>query len=71
MSTYEIARSSITSALEEAAANAIPENDLLHAMLVSLVEIYKAKRGIEDTREALQFQAENLTGDEDFAFMRP
>jgi len=70
-SSHEIARLCIDKALLEASREGIAERDGLHALLVRLVEVYKDKQGIEDTRQALEFQAENLQGDEDYAFMRP
>jgi len=71
MSAYSIAREHLDAALGTAERAGIPRADALHALLVSLVERYKAERGLESTQAALDFQMRNLSDDEDYAFMRP
>jgi len=71
MSAYSIAREHLASALDTAERAGIPRGDALHALLVSLVERYKADQGIATTQAALDFQMRNLSDDEDYAFMRP
>lgn len=71
MSAYNLARDSINSAFEMATADGIEPTDMAHALLVSLIESYKALRGSEDVRQALEFQLNNLSDDLDYEFMRP
>jgi hypothetical protein len=71
VSAYSIARDAVDRVLEAAAGEGIRPPDALHALLVTLVERYKASQGMETTRAALDFQMRNLSDDEDDAFMRP
>jgi hypothetical protein len=71
MSAYSIAKTHVDLALKEAAAARIPTADALHAVLVTVVQAYKAARGIPSTKQALEFQANNLADDQDYEFMRP
>ncbi len=71
MSAYTIAREQIEAALAAGTGAGHSRGDILHALLVKVVEGYKTERGPEDTRAALDFQARNLADDEDYAFMRP
>ena len=71
MSAHSIAKSHVAAVVAEATAARIPTGDALHALLVNVVEAYKASRGIADTRNALEFQMNNLSDDIDYAFMRP
>jgi hypothetical protein len=71
MSAHSIAQRHIEAVLEESAKQHIEPGDALHALLVALVQAYKAARGIPDTRHALEFQMNNLADDLDYEFMRP
>jgi hypothetical protein len=71
MSAYSIARTHVDLALAAAETEGIRAPDALHALLVTIVERYKASQGIATTQAALDFQMRNLGDDEDYAFMRP
>jgi hypothetical protein len=71
MSAYSIAREHVEHALSAAGSAGIPPDDAVHALLVCVVERYKAGRGVPATQAALDFQLRNLSDDEDYAFMRP
>jgi len=71
MSAHSIAKAHVAAAVAEATAARIPTADALHALLVTVVEAYKAAHGVADTRNALDFQMNNLSDDIDYAFMRP
>jgi len=71
MSAYTIARTKLEEALNQAGEDNINAGDLLHALMVSVVEAYKAERGGADTKAALEFQINNLADDLDYEFMRP
>ena len=70
MSVYSIARTHVDAAVAEAAAAHLVTGDCLHALLVTVVEALKKERGVADTRQALEFQMDNLE-DRDYEFMRP
>ncbi len=71
MSAYSIARDHVAAAVAESAAANVPTGDCLHALLVSVVQALTTERGATDTRQALEFQANNLDEDADYEFMRP
>jgi hypothetical protein len=71
MSAHSIAKVHVAAAVEEATAARIPIGDALHALLVTVVHEYKSTHGIADTRNALEFQMNNLADDIDYEFMRP
>lgn len=71
MSAYTIARGALDDAMKSAAKEGFAPADVAHALLVTLVETYKELRGMDDTRDALQFQLDNLRDDLDYEFMRP
>jgi hypothetical protein len=71
MSVYSIARSHVSTALDESTTAKLPAGDCLHALLVTVVEALKKERGVIDTRRALEFQMNNLADDTDYEFMRP
>lgn len=71
MSAYSIARSQLEAALAEAAAEGVDEELLLRALLGSVSEAYRERKGPDDLREVLRFQLNNAQGDEDYEFMRP
>jgi hypothetical protein len=71
MSNYSIARGHLDAALREATAANLPHGDLLHALLVTVVQALVKERGPADTRSALEFQMNNLAEDADYEFMRP
>jgi hypothetical protein len=71
MSAHSIAQQHVAAVAAESTAQRIPLGDALHALLVTVVQAYKSERGIADTRQALEFQANNLADDADYEFMRP
>ena len=71
MSAYSIAKQHVDAVLKESTTSHIAAGDALHALLVTVVQTYKAERGIGDTRRALEFQVNNLADDLDYEFMRP
>jgi hypothetical protein len=71
MSVYTIARSHVEAALAESSAAKLPAGDCLHALLVTVAQALTKERGISDTRQALEFQMNNLNEDADYEFMRP
>ena len=71
MSVYAISKQSLDAAIEQASSEGLDATDLLRAMLGTLVEKYRELAGVEDTKNVLQYQLENASGDDDIAFMRP
>ena len=71
MSAHSIAKKYVAAVVEEATAARIPAGDALHALLVTVVQAYKSTHGVADTRNALEFQMNNLADDIDYEFMRP
>ena len=71
MSAYGIAKQQIDGALSAASESGVDEEMVLRALLSTLVERYRALRGVDDLKAVLQYQIDNVRGDEDFEFMRP
>jgi hypothetical protein len=71
MSVYAISKQTLDAAIEQASGEGLDATDLLRAMLGTLVEKYRELAGVEDTKNVLQYQLENASGDDDIAFMRP
>lgn len=71
MSAYSIARDQLTQLQRNAEDAGIDEELLLRALMGSLVERYRELRGVDDLRAILQYQMDNVRGDEDHEFMRP
>jgi len=71
VSSYQIARQGIAEVLEQAATVNIDRQDALHALLVSVVDAYKAEVSAARARDALEFLLDNLDDGRDYEFMRP
>ena len=71
MSAHSIAQSHVDALVAETTAARIAPRDALHALLVTVVQAYKAAQGVADARNVLQFQMDNLADDIDYEFMRP
>ncbi|WP_248798761.1 hypothetical protein [Pseudomonas sp. MWU13-2105] len=71
MSVYEWARQQVQASLEDAQVEGFEPGLGLRALLSAVVQQSKALRSAEDLADELQFLAENLDDDQDYAFMRP
>ena len=70
MSVYSIAKLHVDNALNSSRKLGSSAQDMLHALLVTVVERYNRECGEATVRSALDFQRENLA-DRDYEFMRP
>ncbi|MCZ6709351.1 MAG: hypothetical protein O7B25_03200 [Gammaproteobacteria bacterium] len=59
------------SALMAVADTNIDPEATLRALLSIVAERYRDLRGIDDLRAVLNYQLDNVRGDEDYEFMRP
>ena len=57
--------------LAEADALGVPADAIGRLLLEAAVDLWRRARGADDIAAELQFTAEHLDPDEDFAFMRP
>lgn len=71
MSVYKLASKIMQQALEEAAGEGFSEQNLARALMTEVLNVYKRERTPADITHELQFLAENLDEDEEYAFMRP
>ena len=71
MSAYKIAQQVIAEAIEKAAAAGHDEQALARALMSEVIAVYKKGRSQADIASELDFLANNLDDDQDYAFMRP
>ena len=71
MSVHKLAGAVIQQALEQARQEGYGEQDMARALMAQVIAVYKRERGMADIAHELQFLAENLDEDQDYAFMRP
>lgn len=71
MSVYKLAASVMQQAIAEAAEAGYDEQDIARALMAEVIAVYKRARTQADITHELQFLAENLDEDQDYAFMRP
>ena len=68
---HEAVNRHVEALLDEAKAQQLPADTVARALLNKVIEIYRRQRSVEDVRSELEFVAETLDDDTDFAFMRP
>lgn len=71
MSVYALAKSVMQQAIEQAEAAGHGEQELARALMAEVIAVYKRGRSQSDIVHELNFLAENLDDDADYAFMRP
>lgn len=71
MSVYSWATHAVQQNLQAGKEAGFDEVMVLRALLTQVVEASKAQRSAQDLAQELQFLAENLDDDRDYAFMRP
>ena len=71
MSAYKIAQQVMAEAIEKAAAAGDDEQALARALMSEVIAVYKKGRSQADIASELDFLANNLDDDQDYAFMRP
>lgn len=71
MSVYKLAEKIINEGLEQASQAGYGEQELARALMNEVLNLYKRDRSLVDIAHELNFLAENLDEDTDYAFMRP
>lgn len=71
MSIYSWARSALRDDLRDGEAQGFERLMVLRALLAEIVQQNKALRDAQELAGELQFLADNLDDDRDYAFMRP
>ena len=71
MSVYALANTVMSNALSEAEQAGYSEQELARALMTEILAVYKRSRSASDIAHELEFLAENLDEDQDYAFMRP
>ena len=71
MGVHQWARQELESSLERAQAQGVDPLMTLRALLSEAVELNRLEREVADLAQALQFLADNLDPQRDYAFMRP
>ncbi|CAM3691167.1 hypothetical protein [Ectopseudomonas alcaliphila] len=71
MSIHSWARSALHDDLRDAEAQGFERLMVLRALLAEIVQQNKALRDAQELASELQFLADNLDDDRDYAFMRP
>ncbi|GGD05971.1 hypothetical protein [Halopseudomonas salina] len=71
MSVYKLAEKIVVEGVEQAQRAGYSEQDLARALMAEVLNVYKRERSLTDIAHELNFLAENLDEDTDYAFMRP
>lgn len=71
MSVYKLAEKIVKEGLEQAQQAGYGEQELARALMTEVLNVYKRERTLKDIGHELNFLAENLDEDTDYAFMRP
>ncbi|TXI29600.1 MAG: hypothetical protein E6Q69_14610 [Aquipseudomonas alcaligenes] len=71
MGVHQWARQELESSLERAQAQGFDPLMTLRALLSEAVELNRLEREVADLAQELQFLADNLDPQRDYAFMRP
>jgi hypothetical protein len=71
MTPSEFARSELSGILEKVDAGNMDKAAIIRALLDSAAEALVEITSVEDTQNELSFIANNISGDEDYSFMRP
>ena len=71
MGVHQWARQELESSLERAQAQGFDPLMALRALLSEAVELNRLEREVADLAQELQFLADNLDPQRDYAFMRP
>lgn len=71
MGVHQWARQELESSLERARAQGVDPLMTLRALLSEAVELNRLEREVADLAQELQFLADNLDPQRDYAFMRP
>jgi hypothetical protein len=67
----ELVRAHLSTLLDEAHEQGIPDDTLGRLLLEAVIDIWSRERSLDDIGSELSFTAENLDPDMDYAFMRP
>ena len=70
MSKYSIAKAAIEQAVNSAAEKNVARDDVLLAILVSVINDYQQAAGRKAARTALTYELDNLGGEIDTVFLR-
>lgn len=71
MSIYKLSEAVMQQALNQAGEAGYSEQEMARALMAEVLAVYKQGRTQADIAHELQFLAENLDEDQDYAFMRP
>ncbi|WP_339844523.1 hypothetical protein [uncultured Halopseudomonas sp.] len=71
MSVYKLAEKIVIEGIEQAQHAGYGEQDLARALMAEVLNVYKRERSMIDIAHELNFLADNLDEDTDYAFMRP
>src|SRR5690606_35214025 len=71
MSVYKLAEAVMQQGSAQAAEAGYEEQQMARALMTEVIAVYKRTRTHQDIAHELQFLAENLDEDQDYAFMRP
>jgi hypothetical protein len=71
MSVYKLAEKIVIEGIEQAQQAGYGEQDLARALMAEVLNVYKRERSMIDIAHELNFLADNLDEDTDYAFMRP
>ncbi|WP_022961763.1 hypothetical protein [Halopseudomonas pelagia] len=71
MSVYKLAAQLMQDNLAAGQAQGFNDQELAKALMNEVIGVYRRERTIADIAHELNFLAENLDEDADYAFMRP
>lgn len=71
MSVYKLAEKLMQEGADQAQQAGYSEQELARALMTEVINVYRRERTLADIAHELNFLAENLDEDTDYAFMRP
>lgn len=71
MSAFSLAKEVMQQALAQGQQQGFDEQAVARALMAEVIAVYKRGRSQQDIRHELEFLAENLDDDTEYAFMRP
>lgn len=71
MSVYKLAEKLVQEGIDQAQQAGYGEQELARALMTEVINVYRRERTLTDIAHELNFLAENLDEDTDYAFMRP
>ncbi|MFT6431386.1 MAG: hypothetical protein ACJAXR_000546 [Halopseudomonas sp.] len=71
MSVYTLAKKIVQEGIDQGQQAGYGEQEMARALMAEVLNVYRRERSLVDIAHELNFLADNLDEDIDYAFMRP